>query len=156
MNRQSSLPACAGMLALGCVVWIREPVAYREEIVELVEVRDEAIASCYQDVLERRQRAAEKFERAVQGPYADIGSAVAARVADLHGDVGVQFVAARRTGVITAALVPDATTAPPEVAACVVEQVQGLHLEPADERDGRVTLLFRLKSGKRRASAAEG
>ncbi|MEM6993490.1 MAG: hypothetical protein AAF721_23450 [Myxococcota bacterium] len=148
-----SLPLSLFVFAAGCVVWIREPEAYRDEIVELVEVRDEAIAGCYDAVLAQAQHEAEKIERADQGPYADIGPAVKARTGDLHGTVGVRFVAARRTGAITASLVPEATTAPQGVADCVVEHVGGLQLEPADERDGRVTLLFRLESGSRQARA---
>ena len=136
---------CIGLFAVGCVVWIREPTAYREELVELVEPREDRIQTCYEDVLAREQARIETEERAAQGPYADIGPAVTEKMKRMAGDVIVDVVVAPKTGDIDVTLDEEATTAPSAVAGCVLGGLDGLTLAPADEREGRVALSFALK-----------
>ena len=136
------------LLGAGCVVWVRDPGAYREELIELVEVKDEPIKACYEAALQRHQLAFEAEEREAQGPYADIGPAVKTRTAELKGDVVVSFTVAAKTGKITAAVDEKATTAPADLARCVSDALQDLKLDPPDENKGTLVLTFSLKPGK--------
>jgi hypothetical protein len=150
IRRAAALPT---LLALGCVVWIREPAAYREELIELVDTREKPVHACYESLLERRQAQIEAEEREAQGPYADIGPAVSSRLGALQGDVVVDFTVKPDSGAIVTALVPAKTTAPDDVVQCVLGSIQGMTLEPPDKREGRVALTFALQTGKHRSPA---
>jgi len=139
------------LLTTGCVVWMREPDAYRAEIVERVETRDETVQACYDALLVRRQSEIEAEERASQGPYADIGPVVSARVNELQGNVVATVTVGADTGKMTMAVDAAGTSAPPEVAQCVLDSMDALSIAPPDKREGTVTLAFVLQVGQRPA-----
>jgi hypothetical protein len=130
---------------------MREPEAFRDESIEMIQATEPALERCYGELLEREQAAAETAERAAQGPYADIGPAVTQRVAALQGEVVVAFRIEKKTGrILDPRPVFAATTAPEPVVACVLASLGDLRLEPPDEREAELELAWKLGIGKRR------
>lgn len=60
----------------------------------------------------------------------------------LAGTVKVQFVVAKKTGVVTGAKVDPASTAPESLNSCVLHALEGLKLDPPDRNDGRATFEY--------------
>lgn len=135
---------------MGCVVYLRDPEHLEEEAVEIVEGHgSEDLATCYERHLAAVQREIEAQERGKQGPYEDIGPAVSGRVKEYGGVVVVSFTVDKKTGDFSQpTVVEEATTAPEPLVGCVLESLEGLKLEPPDERDGQVTLAWRFEVGK--------
>ena len=99
----------------------RGPARYRDDTRAVLETRNEQIKACYDGRLKSDKDAA--------------------------GVVVVKFTVQKETGEFTnIELVEDQTTAGERLSACVLEAVQGLKLEPADERDGLATFTWEFKS----------
>lgn len=97
--------------------------AYRTDTANLLETRNAQLQSCYDDALKTD--------------------------AKMAGTVTVQFVVAKKTGMIENAQVdPSKTTAPPVLGQCVVKAVDGLVLAPADKNEGRATFTYEFKPGQ--------
>jgi hypothetical protein len=140
--------------ALGCVLLIREPEAYQEDVVELVSAGDDAIQACYDQVLQARQSTIEVTEREAQGPYADIGPAIESQLAAEQGLVVVRFEVEAKTGKLHDPRVDAAqTTASAPAVDCVLASLEGLVLEDPDHKAADVTLAWQLKVGKARKAA---
>lgn len=60
----------------------------------------------------------------------------------LAGTVKVQFVVAKKTGVVTDAKVDPASTAPEPLNNCVLQALEGLKLDPPDKNEGRATFEY--------------
>ena len=96
--------------------------AYRTDTSNLLETRNAQLQSCYDDALKTD--------------------------AKMAGTVTVQFVIAKKTGMIENAQVDAGkSTAPPALGQCVVKAVDGLVLAPADKNEGRATFTYEFKPG---------
>lgn len=133
---------------LGCITYIRDPENLEIEVVELVEEREEALSNCYDEQLAKAQFDIELTERKKQGPYADIGPAVTEQVSRLNGTVVLSFFIDKKTGNFSRLTVEPTSTAAPPLVQCVVNTLQTLKLDPADQRTGKVTLAWDFKVGK--------
>ena len=127
MNRSISLvPALIVapmlMLSAGCSFYARDADAYRQVTRELVDTRGGDVKECYDVALQTDKT--------------------------VSGTVILNFAVEKKTGKILNPVVDPATTAPPELAACVVSAVDGLQLDPADAREGQATFTWRFEVGE--------
>ncbi len=121
--------ALTGMLvgSLGCSFYARDPDAYRDVTRELVQTRDADIKECYDAELTTNET--------------------------VSGTVVVNFTVEKKTGKIINPQVDAAkTTAPAELSQCIVNAIDGLQLDPADQRDGIATFSWEFKVGSPKAA----
>lgn len=143
------VPLLALVPWLGCVLLIREPQAYQEDVIELVFAGDEAVSVCYEQALQDRQLAIERTEREAQGLYADIGPAVTEQIRKEAGLVVVRFRVEAGTGKLTDPQVDATQTTAPAIAVeCVLASLDGLVLEDPDHKAADVTLAWKMSVGK--------
>jgi hypothetical protein len=105
----------------GCTCVARDQETYRADTRTLVETKNKALKDCYD----------------------------AALVADpkLDGQVTVKFKVEKKTGKILEPTVDKAETkAPDELGACIVKAIDGLTLDPVDQRDGLATFKWTFKA----------
>jgi hypothetical protein len=94
--------------------------AYRADTQKLLETRNVALKSCYDDALRSD--------------------------AKLTGTVTIRFVVEKQTGEIRSASVDGAQTSAPSILGeCVLQAVNGLKLEPADRNEGQATFVYEFK-----------
>jgi hypothetical protein len=118
------------LCASGCVLWQRDPEFYTSELTELLEGRSEAIAACYDRVLEQQEDAA--------------------------GELAVTFDVAQDTGVLSNfVIVPDQTTVPDPLADCVTTELAQLRLEPPDVNDAHASFRWTFTKGPRKQPPAD-
>ena len=114
------LAGCLASTACGTSFVTRDATTYRDETRAVLASRNDAIRSCYDQVI-------------AQNPGAS-------------GGVVVRFKVEAETGRITdVALDETATTAPGPLGACVVRALDGLALNPADAREGMATFRWDLR-----------
>jgi outer membrane biosynthesis protein TonB len=109
------------LAATGCAA--RSAEMYRDETRKLLETKQGAIQACYDEALKASPTAI--------------------------GKVVVRFTVKSDTGVISdAKVLKKQSTASDALGACVVKAIEGLKLDPPDERDGDATFSweFQLKS----------
>jgi outer membrane murein-binding lipoprotein Lpp len=106
------LLALLGSTALaGCQFNARDAKAYSDETEKVLASKKDEIKKCYDAILKKDKKAA--------------------------GIVAVTFTVEAETGAIKDQKVDEKkTTAPKNVAACVVDNMNGLKLDPPDKRDG--------------------
>jgi hypothetical protein len=111
-----------GVLALtaGCSFAARSPDMYRDDTRKVLETRGSQIQSCYDEVL--------KTDRTAKG------------------SVVVHFSVVEETGVITAPEVLPESTAPAPLSQCVVKALDGLVLDPPDQRKGDATFAWEFNA----------
>jgi hypothetical protein len=109
------LLATLGSLS-ACQFHARSPEKYRDDTRAVLETRSAQIASCYDSAL--------------------------AQDASASGQVVVQFFVEEKTGKIHDAEVLPASTAPPALGQCVVDALDGLTLDPPDQRLGDATFTW--------------
>jgi hypothetical protein len=109
------------LLAAGCSFHARDADTYRQVTRELVDTRSPEIKDCYDVALQTNET--------------------------VSGAVVVNFVVEKKTGKIMNPVVDPSTTAPAELAKCVVDAVDGLQLDPADAREGQATFTWRFEVG---------
>jgi hypothetical protein len=108
------------MASVGCSFMARDPEQYRDDTRALLETRNPQVKQCYDDALR-------------QDPA-------------LAGQVAVQFTVQPETGKITnPAVVPGRTTAPEPLGQCVVQAIDGIALQPPDEREGQATFVYEFQ-----------
>ncbi len=113
----AALPFLA--LSLACSFHARGPEAYETDTRSVVETRNAQLRDCHQGVT-------------TTDPSA-------------NGLVVVNFRVEKKTGKFQdISLDEDRTTAPPALAACVTDSLEGLALEPEDQRDGLATFAWRF------------
>lgn len=111
------LPFTALFLAsTACQFHARSPEDYASVTRALLETRSEQIQSCYDGVLKSNKDAA--------------------------GTVVVHFTVKEETGAVTGAEVMPESTAAPELGQCIVSALEGLQLDPPDERQGDATFVW--------------
>ena len=104
-------------LASGCTFIARDTEAYKQETRKVLETKNSAIVGCYD-------------------------SALAANPSQ-SGNVVVTFVVEKKTGSITnVSADPNQSTAPEALQTCVVSALEGLVLDPADQREGQATFTW--------------
>lgn len=125
MNIRSILIAqCALAAALaGCSFHARDAEAYRKVTREVLETRNGDIKSCYDAELKKDK--------------------------NLKGTVVVKLKVEKGTGIIKdVRLDTAASTAPESLGKCVVSALDGLKIDPPDERDGDATFSWELEPKK--------
>jgi len=111
----------ASAVVPGCTCLARDAETYRADTRTLVETKNKALKDCYD----------------------------AALVADpkLDGQVTVKFKVEKKTGkILDVAVDPAETKAPEELSQCIVKAIDGLALEPVDQRDGLATFRWTFKA----------
>lgn len=106
----------------GCEFHARDADSYRKATRALLETRNADIKGCYDVELKKDPK--------------------------VGGTVVVKFTVQKETGAISAAKVDGASTAPASLGDCVVKALDGLALDPPDERQGDATFQweFQVKS----------
>jgi len=108
-------------LTLGCQFYARAPEDYAKETEALIATKSEDLKSCYDKVLKKKKKA--------------------------EGLVAVTFKVEHKTGKIVDTKVDEEkTTAPDALAKCVVETIDGLTLDPPDQRDGMASFEYEFKA----------
>lgn len=112
MNKPILLTASVlALCSAACSFHARGPDQYRDDTRALLESKTPEIKACYDGMLQTQQSVA--------------------------GTVRVKFKVQEETGKIVEVEVdPAGTTAPPELAQCVVRSIDGLVLQPPDENPG--------------------
>jgi hypothetical protein len=127
MNRSIKAMIIAPLLfSVGCTFYARDPDAYRQVTRELVDTRGQDIKDCYDVALQTNET--------------------------VSGNVVVNFTVEKKTGKVMNPVVDPSTTAPPELAKCVVDAVNGLQLDPADAREGQATFTWKFEVGAPKAA----
>ena len=117
----SALFLAASAVVPGCTCLARDAETYRADTRTLVETKSSAIKSCYDAAL-------------VANPVLD-------------GQVTVKFKVEKKTGKILDAQVDkEQTQAPDSLSECIVRAVDGLVLDPVDQRDGLATFRWTFKA----------
>jgi hypothetical protein len=116
----SLLALAAG--AVGCSFAMRDANTYRDDTHTLLQSKQGQITQCYDQVLQTNPGAG--------------------------GTVTVRFVVQEDTGqIVEPAVVPEQSTAPPELGQCVVTAIDGLVLAPADENPGHAMFSYEFNPG---------
>ncbi len=101
----------------GCSFYARSPDQYRDDTSNLLSTKSVELNACYDTVVKTEPSAA--------------------------GKVTVLFTVEKKTGKIgNVAADPARTTAPASLVACVVTAINGLILNPADQRNGNATFEY--------------
>lgn len=107
----------ASMLTLGCSFYARSPQQYRDDTAKVLDAKTAEINTCYDTVLKTTPTAA--------------------------GKVTVVFSVEEKTGKIADVKSdPARTTAPQPLVDCVVNAINGLMLQPPDQRKGDATFEY--------------
>lgn len=108
--------------AVACSVNVRDPNAYAQDTQKVLESRNAAIKTCYDQALKTDTKVA--------------------------GTVTVKFSVKADTGELTDIKVDAAgTTAPETLSQCVVTSIQGLKLVPPDDQEGLATFTWNFQVG---------
>lgn len=110
------------LLSAGCSFHARDADSYRTDTRELVDTRSPDIKDCYDVALQTNET--------------------------VSGTVVVNFTVEKKTGKIMNPVVDPQTTAPPELAKCVVDSIDGLQLDPPDQREGQASFTWRFEVGE--------
>lgn len=119
-NLTFGLPVLA--LVCGCSFHARSPEDYKKVTRALLETRADQMQDCYESVLKDTP--------------------------DASGTVVVSFTVEPSSGEVTNAKVTKDSTAPEPLAECVVRALDGLVLDPPDERQGDATFSWTFKKAE--------
>ena len=104
-------------MSAACSVRARGPETYKNDTRTVLEAKNSAVVGCYD-------------------------TALAANPSQ-SGNVVVTFVVEKKTGAITnVSADPNQSTAPEALQQCVVTALEGLTLDPADQREGQATFTW--------------
>lgn len=129
MSRLLSFSIVSSLLLVtpACSFMARDPDAYRQVTRELVETRGGDIKECYDVILQTNE--------------------------SVTGSVVVNFTVEKKTGKLMNPQIDTAkTTAPTEIGECIVQAIDGLQLDPPDQREGQATFSWEFKVGEPKAS----
>ncbi len=108
--------------AVGCSVAARDATMYAQDTQKVLETRNAAIKTCYDQALKTDAKVA--------------------------GSVTVKFTVKTETGELADIKVDAAgTTAPDALSQCVVTSIQGLKLAPPDDQEGLATFTWNFQVG---------
>ena len=121
----ASLVVVASAVIPGCTCLARDAETYRADTRNLLETRSGDIKSCYDAALTADPK--------------------------LEGQVVVKFKVEKKTGkIIDTAVDKERTKAPETLSKCIVEAIDGLTLDPVDQRDGLATFSWTFKANEPR------
>ena len=109
------------LLSAGCSFYARDADTYRQATRELVDTRSPDMKDCYDVALQTNET--------------------------VSGTIVVNFIVEKKTGKIMNPVVDPSTTAPAELAKCVVDSIDGLQLDPPDQREGQATFTWKFEVG---------
>ena len=116
-------------LSVGCTFVARDPDGYRTDTRELMDTRSPDIKDCYDVALQTDE--------------------------SVGGTVVVNFTVEQKTGKILNPMVDEAkTNAPAELSQCVVSAIDGLQLDPPDQREGQATFSWSFEAQPAAAPAS--
>ena len=125
----SALLVTASAVVPGCTCLARDAETYRADTRGLVETRTRAIKDCYDVALTTDPK--------------------------LDGQVVVKFKVEKKTGkIMDTAIDPERTKAPEALSQCIVKAVDGLTLDPVDQRDGLATFSWTFKANPQKTAEA--
>jgi hypothetical protein len=108
---------------LGCQFYARNPEEYSAETSKLIDTKREELKSCYDEILEKDSAAS--------------------------GIVTVDFLVEAKTGVIKDVVVDkEKSTAPEALETCLVEVIEGLKLDPPDQREGKASWTYKFDANQ--------
>jgi hypothetical protein len=108
------------IFAAACGGTSRRLEAYRTDTQRLLETRNVALKSCYDNALRSN--------------------------AKLTGTVTIRFLVEKGTGAVKGASVDGAGSPPPNLLGdCVLQAIDGLKLEPPDRNEGQATFIYEFK-----------
>ena len=111
----------ASAVVPGCTCMARDAETYRADTRGLLETRTRAIKDCYDVALTTDPK--------------------------LDGQVVVKFKVEKKTGkIMDTAVDTERTKAPESLSKCIVEAVDGLTLDPVDQREGQATFSWTFKA----------
>lgn len=122
----SVLLVAASSVMPGCSCVARDQETYRADTRSLVETRNKAIKECYDVALTTDPKTS--------------------------GTVVVKFKVEKKTGKILDTTVDPASKAPETLSKCIVEAVDGLTLDPVDQRDGMATFSWTFRANEPKPS----
>jgi hypothetical protein len=113
----------ASAVVPGCTCMARDAETYRADTRGLLETRTRAIKDCYDVALTTDPK--------------------------LDGQVVVKFKVEKKTGkILDTAVDKERTKAPESLSKCIVDAVDGLTLDPVDQRDGLATFSWTFKANE--------
>lgn len=119
----SLLFVAASAVVPGCTCIARDAETYKQDTRSLLETRNKSIKDCYDVALTTDPK--------------------------LDGQVVVNFTVEKKTGKILDTQVdPARTKAPESLSKCIVDAVDGLILDPVDQRDGQATFSWRFTANE--------
>lgn len=120
MNRTAIMLTLFACSLSGCSFHARDSESYRKATRELLETKRPQVKSCYDGTLQKDPKA--------------------------QGTVVVNFKVEPKTGKILNPKVDEvASSAPSELGQCVVQAIDGLALDPPDEREGDATFRWEFQ-----------
>ena len=120
-HRHITLFALFAASIASCTFYARNEETYLADTRSLVETRNGAVKECYDAALESDEK--------------------------VSGVVLVNFTVEKKTGTLKDLEVDSASTAPESLSACVVKGLEGLALDPEDQRDGIAQFSWSFKVG---------
>ncbi len=109
----------------GCSFMARDQESYRADTRTVLEQNKSQVKACYDQALAQNQ--------------------------DLNGQTVIKFTVQAKTGNFVNAAIDPSSTAPESLNQCILDTVQGLQLDPVDQRDGNATFTWKFKSGRANA-----
>lgn len=103
-----------------CSFVMRDQATYRSDTRQVLEQRQSKVSSCYEEQLERDQT--------------------------VEGTTVVNFVVEAKTGQFLQAEVDPSSTAPEPLNQCILAALDGLALDPEDQRQGNATFTWRFEA----------
>lgn len=105
---------------LGCSFVMRDETRYERDTREALQARQGQIRTCYEQTL------------AAEGK--------------VEGETVITFTVQKQTGVFADATVNPASTAPEALSSCILAALDGVELDPVDQRDGVATFTWRFEA----------
>jgi hypothetical protein len=115
-----SLSVLAVQTLSACQFYARSPDEYSAETSKLLQTKEAELKSCYDELLEKDS--------------------------ELKGTVSVDFTVEAKSGTIKDPTInKDKTTAPESLQKCVLDVMDGLKLDPPDQREGKASWAYNFK-----------
>jgi len=108
--------------AVGCTFIARDADTYREDTRSVLEERNAKIKECYDVALTTNE--------------------------EVKGVTIVNFTVEAKTGKFVSMDVDPKSTAPQELSNCILTAIEGLQLDPVDQRDGIATFKWKFEIGR--------
>ncbi|WP_434415142.1 hypothetical protein [Nannocystis pusilla] len=126
----SLLFVAASAVLPGCSCVARDAETYKNDTRSLLETRNKAVKDCYDVAL-------------TTDPKTD-------------GEVVVNFTVEKKTGkIINVVADKERTKAPESLSKCIVDAIDGLILDPVDQRDGQATFSWKFRANEPKPAEEE-